>query len=59
MPDERAGGDEPSDSAATSAHRPWRIDYRNLDKRRRERHRREAAGASRDLDTSLLAGGGA
>ena len=51
MPDTRAGGDEPPDSGGDSPHRPFRIDWRNIDEQQRERDRREAAGASRDLVT--------
>ena len=49
MPDTRAGGEKPPDSGGDSPHRPYRIDWRNVDERRRERDRQEAAGASRDL----------
>ncbi|MFC7026370.1 hypothetical protein ACFQJ5_16690 [Halomicroarcula sp. GCM10025324] len=58
MPDDRAGGEEPPDSGGNSPRRPWRTDWRNIDERRRERARLEAAGASRDLTATLLAGGG-
>jgi len=58
MTNNRAGGQNPPDSAAKPAHRPYRIDWHNLDERRRERARHEAAGASRDLPTAELVGGG-
>ncbi|MFB9813248.1 hypothetical protein [Haloarcula sebkhae] len=47
----------PPDSAGETAYRPYRIDWHNVDERRRERTRREAAGASRDLTATLVAGG--
>ncbi|WP_424001184.1 hypothetical protein ACOZ4I_15685 [Haloarcula salina] len=50
MPDHMAGDPQSPDSAAETAHRPYRIDWHNLDERQRARTRREAAGASRDLD---------
>ncbi|MBX0323883.1 hypothetical protein EGH21_12665 [Halomicroarcula sp. F13] len=56
MTDHTSGGDEPPDSAAETANRPFRTEWRNVDERRRERARREAAGASRDLAAELLAG---
>mgnify|MGYP007026970829 CR=1 FL=1 len=58
MPHDDAGGDEPPDGAAHAALRNWRIDWCNIDERRRARSRREAGGASRDLAGELLAGGG-
>ncbi|AJF26813.1 hypothetical protein SG26_14285 [Haloarcula sp. CBA1115] len=59
MTNKRAGGRSSPDSAAETAHRPYRIDWHNVDERRRERARHEAAGASRELPTAELAGGGA
>lgn len=59
MPDNRAGGVNPPDSAAETAYRPYRIGWHNIDERRRERARHEAAGASRELPTAELVGGGA
>ncbi|MBV0925023.1 hypothetical protein KTS45_12530 [Halomicroarcula limicola] len=59
MDHELSGEEERTDSADETAHRNWRIDYRNMDERRRACYRREAGGASRDLSASLLAGGGA
>ncbi|RLM34095.1 MULTISPECIES: hypothetical protein [unclassified Haloarcula] len=58
MDDNTAGGRNPPDSAGETAHRPYRIDWHNIDERRRERTRHEAAGASRDLPTAELVGGG-
>jgi len=58
MTNNRAGGPNPPDSAAETAHRPYRIDWHNVGDRQRERARREAAGASRDLTATLVAGGG-
>lgn len=51
-PDEKS-----PDGAAELAPENWRIDYRDIDERTRARHRRDAAGASRDIGASLLAGG--
>ncbi|WP_135304110.1 hypothetical protein [Haloarcula amylovorans] len=59
MDQDLSGEAEYPDSADETAHRNWRIDYRNMDERRRARYRQEAGGASRDLAASLLAGGGA
>ncbi|WP_018259333.1 hypothetical protein [Halomicrobium katesii] len=53
-----SGGEDPPDGAARSALRNWRIDWFNIDERRRARSRREAGGASRDLAGEMLAGGG-
>jgi len=53
-----SGGDEPPDDGPTRPDRHWRIDWRNIDERRRARSRQEAGGASRDLAGELLAGGG-
>lgn len=49
-------GDGSPDTAADTALADWRTDYQNLDERRRARHRRDSAGASRDLAASLLEG---
>jgi len=57
MPHDRSGGDEPPDERAETPDRPYRTDWRNIPERRRERARREAAGASRDLASVILAGG--
>ncbi|WP_077067783.1 hypothetical protein [Haloarcula rubripromontorii] len=59
MTNNKAGGPNPPDSAAKTAHRPYRIDWHTFDERRRERARHEAAGASRDLPARELVGGGA
>jgi len=37
----------------------WETDWRNIDEQRRARDRHESAGASRDLPTAELVGGGA
>jgi len=50
-------GDKPPDGTVKPAPEDWRTDWQNLDERRRARHRRDAAGASRDIGASLLAGG--
>jgi len=50
-------GAESPDGSAEQELPNWRIDYRNIEDRARERHRRDAAGASRDIGASLLAGG--
>ena len=53
--------DEPGEKSHEGTDEPvpenWRIDYGNIDEERRARHRRDAAGASRDIGASLLAGG--
>lgn len=36
MTDHTSGGDEPPDSAAETANRPYRTEWRNVDERRRE-----------------------
>lgn len=59
MTTKRAGNRNPPDSAAETAYRQYRTDWHNVDERRRERARHEAAGASRDLPTAELVGGGA
>jgi len=53
-----SGDDEPLDGAAHAARRNWRIDWFNIEDRRRARSRRESGGASRDLAGEMLAGGG-
>ncbi|EMA01811.1 hypothetical protein C437_15366 [Haloarcula vallismortis ATCC 29715] len=58
MSTRRAGGQNPPDSAGETAQRPYRIDWHNVDERRRERAHQEAAGASRDLPARELVGGG-
>jgi len=50
-------GTEPQDGADEPVPPNHRIDYRDLGEQRRARHRRDAAGASRDIGASLLAGG--
>ncbi|MFC6757891.1 hypothetical protein ACFQER_16075 [Halomicroarcula sp. GCM10025894] len=50
-------GTEPQEGAGEPNPPNWRIDYRDLSEERRARHRRDAAGASRDIGASLLAGG--
>jgi hypothetical protein len=53
-------GDRQSpDNAAKPAYQPYRTDWRNIDEQRRARDRHESAGASRDLPTAELVGGGA
>jgi len=59
MQHDDSGGDEPPDGAGNAALRYWRIDWSNIDERRRARSRQEAGGASRDLAGEMLAGGGA
>jgi len=50
-------GDKSPDGAVKPALEDWRIDWQNIDERQRARHRRDAAGASRDIGASLLVGG--
>ena len=56
MEREHEPGGQPPDGADNTVPPDWRIDWRNIDERRRARHRREAAGASRDLAAELLGG---
>jgi len=56
VPNPERGDERPAEMAEPPLE-DWRIDWNNLDERRRERHRRDAAGASRDIGASLLAGG--
>ncbi|GGN92282.1 hypothetical protein GCM10009030_16370 [Haloarcula pellucida] len=50
MTNDDADRTEPPDGAADSPPRPFRTEWRNVGERERARIRREAAGASRDLD---------
>jgi hypothetical protein len=52
MPPNPTGEQEPPDSVVEPTPETWRIDYRNIDQRRRARDRAESAGASRDLSFS-------
>jgi hypothetical protein len=57
MRENDAAGWNPPDSAAKTAHRPYRTEWHSIDERRRSRDRHESAGASRDLPTAKLVGG--